>query len=45
MTQKFKLIASATRTLMLASTLSVAFSHAHFAMPFASNQAKAALGS
>ena len=42
MTQKFKLIASATRTLMLASTLSVAFSHAHFAMPFASNQAKAA---
>lgn len=42
MTRKFKLIASATSALVLASTLGVAYSSAHVALPFASHHAKAA---
>ena len=42
MTQKFKLIASATSALVLVSTLGIAFSHDHVAPPFASLHAKAA---
>jgi hypothetical protein len=42
MTRRFKLIASATTALVLASTLGIAFSHAQVRRPFASHHAKAA---